>query len=338
MKKRYQLLISSLTLSGVLFSEVAQADLLIYNGQHKDGGIEQVAAEFTQKTGIPVKLKYGKSSELVGLLKEEQDKSPADIFVAESTGPFLSLSAEKLLVPINADALTNVNSDTIPSASKQDFVPIGVRSRVLAYNPDKVKESDIPKTWTKMVNDPAWKNRFSYHPGSGALVDQIAVYKKLHGLEATKAFLAAMKENGQSIKGHMAALKKIDQGDLDVAMINQYYLYRLYKEKGGADNVKAKIYYMRNGDADSALSFSAAGILRSSQHQSEAQQFITFLTSKAGQELYVQNSAEWPANTQAVSPVSYLVKLDSLDPPKTSFTTKEESDEAKALIKEAGIQ
>ncbi|MGC6627681.1 hypothetical protein ACP0FP_25805, partial [Escherichia coli] len=88
----------------------------------------------------------------------------------------------------------------------------------------------------------------------------------------------AMKENGQSIKGHMAALKKIDQGDLDVAMINQYYLYRLYKEKGGADNVKAKIYYMRNGDADSALSFSAAGILRSSQHQSEAQQFITFLT------------------------------------------------------------
>lgn len=324
--------------SFALFSQPSLADILVYNGQHKDGGVEKAAVEFTKQTGIKVNFKYGKSAELTGLLKEEKDRSPADIFVAESTSPFLSLSASHLLAQIDESAIKNTEAPNVAQSEDKTFVSLGVRSRVLAYNPEKISENDLPKTWTEMVNDPKWKNRFSYHPGSGALVDQIAVYKKLHGLKKTKAFLVAMKENGQSIKGHMPALKKVDIGELDAAMINQYYLERLYTEKGGEDNVKAKIHYMRNGDADSALSFSAAAILKSSKHINEAQKFIIFLTGKQGQELYVADSGEWPTNPNAKLPVKYLESLSSLNPPKTTFTTKEESDEAKALIKEAGIQ
>ncbi len=339
MKKllKKNVILTGFTVAGLMLSNVAMADLLVYNGQHKNAGVEKAAQLFTEKTGIKVELKTGKTPELAGLLKEEGAKSPADIFIAESTGPFLSLSEAGLLAPVGDDALANVKGENVPQAPKKDFVPIGVRSRVLAYNPNKIAEKDLPKSWTEMVNDPKWKGNFSYHPGSGALVDQIAIYKKLHGLDATKAFLKAMKENGQSITGHTPALKKVDAGELGVAMINQYYLERLYKEKG-QENVQAKIHYMRNADADSALSFSAAAVLKASKQQKEAQQFLAFLTSKDGQEAYISTSGEWPTNAKAVSPVSYLVPLDSLNPPKTTFNNYAEIEEAKTLIKEAGIQ
>ncbi|MCK3655892.1 hypothetical protein A4G19_09005 [Pasteurellaceae bacterium Macca] len=328
---------SGLALAGVMFSNVAMADLFIYNGQHKNSGVEKAAKLFTEKTGVKVELKTGKSAELAGLLKEEGMKSPADIFIAESTGPFLSLSEGDLLAKAGDEAVKNVSSVNVPQAPKEDFVVIGLRSRVLAYNPEKIAEKDLPKSWTEMANDPKWKNRFSYHPGSGALVDQIANYKKLHGEEKTKAFLKALKENGQSINGHTAALKKVDAGELDVAIMNQYYLDRLYKEKG-KENVKARIHYMRNGDADSTLSFSGAAVLKASKNVKEAQQFLAFLTSKEGQEAYVSTSGEWPANSKAVSPVTYLEPLSTLNPPKTTFNSYADSEDAKKLIKEAGIQ
>ncbi|WP_439241777.1 extracellular solute-binding protein [Lonepinella sp. BR2474] len=323
--------------AGLMLSNVAMADLLVYNGQPKNTGVEKAAQLFSEKTGIKVELKAGKGSDFVNQLKEEGDKSSADIFIAEGANLFLTLSDAGLLAPVSETALNNVKSDNVPPAPNKDFVTIGVRGRVLAYNPTKIAEKDLPTSWTEMVNDPKWKGNFSYHPASGALVEQVAVYQKLHGVEATKAFLKSLKANGQSINGHLDALKKVDAGELGVAIINQYYLERLYKEKG-QENVQAKIHYMRNADADSTLVFSGAAVLKATKQAKEAQQFLDFLTSKEGQEVYVSTSAEWPTNAKAVSPVGYLVPLDSLNPPKVTLNSKAELDEAKALIKEAGIK
>lgn len=100
------------------------ADILIYNGQHKNGGVEEVAKAFTKETGIKVKFKQGKSQELLALIKEEGSKSPADILITESTAAFVDLSSKGMLDKINPDTLKNVESKVVAKSLKGDYVPL----------------------------------------------------------------------------------------------------------------------------------------------------------------------------------------------------------------------
>ncbi len=321
---------------GVLLSQQAFADLYIYNGQHK-GPIENVAKEFQALTGEKVVLRHGKSADLLAVLKVEGDKTPADILISESSAAFLDLGNKELLEKVDANTLKQVDVKNVIKAEKQDFLPIGIRSRVVAYNPTKVKPQDIPATLTDMVNDPKWKGRFGYHAGSSALVVQVSDHIKLHGVEATEKFLKALKDNASVAAKHMAGLKLVSDGELDLMIMNQYYLQRLINEKG-AENVNAKIHYMNNGEADAALTYSTAGILKSSKNKELAQKFLAFISSKEGNELYTSHSFEWPTNKDAKVQVSYLPKLDTLVPPKVTPNTFADLDKAKELIKKVGLK
>ena len=78
------------------FAGFASADITVYNGQHKEGA-KAVADAFTKATGIKVTLNSAKSDQLAGQLKEEGDKTPADVFYSEQTAPFAALSDAGLL-------------------------------------------------------------------------------------------------------------------------------------------------------------------------------------------------------------------------------------------------
>ena len=72
-------------LTGLMaFAGFASADITVYNGQHKEGS-QAVADAFTKATGIKVTLNSAKSDQLAGQLKEEGDKTPADVFFSEQT-------------------------------------------------------------------------------------------------------------------------------------------------------------------------------------------------------------------------------------------------------------
>ena len=67
------------TLAAALtFSASSFADITVYNGQHKEGS-KAVADAFTKATGIKVTLNSAKSDQLAAQLKEEGDKTPADV-------------------------------------------------------------------------------------------------------------------------------------------------------------------------------------------------------------------------------------------------------------------
>lgn len=334
---RFSLKKLSLAIALTSFASIAAADLLVYNGQHKNGGIEQAAQVFTDKTGIKVTFISNKSANLLALLKTEGMNTPADILITESSAAFLDLNEQGLLEKIELETLKQVDAKNVIKPENQEFVPLGIRSRVVAYNPSKVKPEEIPATLTQLVNDPNWKGRFGYHAGSSALVVQVADHIKLHGQKETKKFLESMKENAGVAASHMVGLKLVSDGALDLMIMNQYYLQRLINEQG-AENVKAKIHYMNNGEADAALTFTSAGILKVSKNKDEAQKFLAFLSSKEGNEIYTAKSFEWPTNKDAKVQVSYLPDLATLVPPKVTANTFAQLAKAKTLIKEVGLK
>lgn len=64
-----------------------------------------MAKAFEQETGIKVTLNSGKSAQLAGQLKEEGDKTPADVFYTEQTATFADLSEAGLLAPISEQTI-----------------------------------------------------------------------------------------------------------------------------------------------------------------------------------------------------------------------------------------
>ncbi len=81
------LLIALLTLTAGVPVGVAPAvdEVVVYSGR-KEMVIKPVADAFQKKTGIPVRLKIGKTSGLANELIQEKARPRADVFIATEAG------------------------------------------------------------------------------------------------------------------------------------------------------------------------------------------------------------------------------------------------------------
>ena len=167
-------------LTGLMaFAGFASADITVYNGQHKEGS-QAVADAFTKATGIKVTLNSAKSDQLAGQLKEEGDKTPADVFFSEQTAPFAALSDAGLLEPLSADTIKQTAHKGVPVAPKKDWVALSGRSRVVVYDHTKLSEKDMEKSVLDYAT-PKWKDKIGYVPTSGAFLEQVVAITKLKG-------------------------------------------------------------------------------------------------------------------------------------------------------------
>ena len=103
-------------------------------------------------------------------------------------------------------------------------------------------------------------------------------------------------------------------------MIYHYYWVKDRAESGAnSKNVTQK--YFDNQDPGAFLSISGAGVLKSSKHPVQAQQFVKYLNSPAGQKVLADSKAlEYPiGNGAAANPA--LKPLTELSPPTIDVST-----------------
>jgi iron(III) transport system substrate-binding protein len=106
----------------------------------------------------------------------------------------------------------------------------------------------------------------------------------LKGEEATLSWLKAMKENARPYKGNSVAMKAVNAGEVEGAVIYHYY-YMGDQAKTGENSKNVALHYFRNGDPGAFVSISGAGVLASSKHQAQAQAFVKWVSGKGGQEV-----------------------------------------------------
>lgn len=320
--------------AALLFSHTALADLTIYSGQHKKG-VEAIVEAFTAETGIKITLNSGKSEQLAGQIKEEGDKSPADIFYSEQLPPIASLSYEGLLATLPDNIIKQTEFEGVPQAQNKDWIALSGRSRVVVFDNKKLSEKEMEKSVLDYAT-PKWKDRIAYVPTSGAFLEQVVAITKLNGEDAALNWLKGLKENGKLYANNKVALQAVENGEVDAALINNYYWYNLAKEKG-AENLNSRLYFIKNHDAGALITYSGIAILKSSQHQDEAQKFVEFVSSKKGQEIMVSKFAEYPLRPDVVSPFN-LTPYAELQAPVVTPTTAEEKQQALSLIEKAGLK
>ena len=283
--------------------------IVVYNAQHEN--LTQAwADEFTKETGIAVEMRNGSDNELANQIVAEGSGSPADVFLTENSPGMNIVEQAGLFAPVDAATTAQVPSQFNPSTG--NWVGIAARSTVFVYNTDLLAEADLPKSIMDL-QDPAWQGRWAASAGGADFQAIVSAILELKGTDATSAWLDAMKTNAKIYKGNNTVMKAVNAGEIPGGVIYHYYWYG-DQAKTGENSNKTKLLFWGNQDPGAFLSVSGGGVLASSTKQQQAQQFLKFITSKAGQQVVADTVLEYPIGSDvAANPA--LKPITELQPP-----------------------
>ena len=305
--------------------------LVIYNAQHEQLTEEWVAA-FTDETGIEVVLRNGNDSELGNQLVEEGEASRADVFLTENSPAMSLVENAGLLAPVEQATLDLVPEQYRPSSGS--WTGIAARSTVFVYNPELLDESELPASLMELQNE-EWKGRWGAAPGGADFQAIVSAVLELEGADATAAWLDGMAQNAEIYQNNIATMKAVNAGEVPGGVIYHYYWFR--DQDGTQENSgNTELHYFGNQDPGAFVSVSGGGVLKSSAHQDEAQQFLAFLAGEAGQQILGEGySFEYPV-ASGVPAKPPLPALDTLDAPVIDPSTLN-GPEVIDLMTEAGL-
>ncbi|HMG49903.1 MAG TPA: iron ABC transporter substrate-binding protein [Inquilinus sp.] len=291
---------------------MAQDDgIVVYNAQHES--LTKAWAEgFTRDTGIKVTLRNGSDTELGNQLVQEGTASPADVFLTENSPSMVLVDNAGLFAPLGQDTLAQVPDSYRPAHGR--WIGIAARSTVFAYDKTKLSADKLPKSLLDLA-DPAWKGRWGASPSGADFQAIVSALLALKGEAATASWLKAMKENFLPYKGNSTAMKAVNAGQVEGAVIYHYYYFG-DQAKTGENSKNVELHYFRNQDPGAFVSISGGGVLASSKHAAEAQAFLKWITGKGGQDvLKTGDSFEYAVGKGAESNPK-LVPLADLHAPK----------------------
>jgi iron(III) transport system substrate-binding protein len=284
--------------------------IVVYNAQHEQL-IEELAPAFTEETGIEVELRNGKDLELSAQLVAEGDASKADVFLTENSPAMSQVERAGLFAELPADIVAPIPEQYRPTSGL--WTGFVARATALVYNTDLVEESDLPTSILDLAK-PEWAGRISFSPTGADFQAIVAAVLELEGEDATRAWLQGIKDNGTIYDGNNVVLESVNAGESEVGIIYHYYWYRDQAESGDVSDNSA-LHFFRNQDPGAFVSVSGAGVLASSDHKADAEKFVDYLTSEAGQQGLADSYAlEYPLNP-AVQLDPPVEPFDSLQPP-----------------------
>src|SRR3954447_9149124 len=251
-----------------------KATLTLYNAQHEDL-MKLMVDGFTKKTGIQVQMRSGEDFELANQLVQEGSASPADVFVTENSPAMTLVDSKGLFAKVQSNTLAQVPAQYAPSDG--DWVGFAARSTVFAYNSKQLQKADLPASLLDLA-DPKWKGKIGISPGGADFQAIVSAVLTLKGEDATAQWLAGLKENAKIYQGNSTVMKAVNSGEIQGGVIYHYYWYKDQAESGAnSDNVE--LYFFGHQDPGAFVSVSGAGVLKSSDKQQAAQEFVKYLGS-----------------------------------------------------------
>jgi iron(III) transport system substrate-binding protein len=311
--------------------DAASGEITVYNAQHESLTKEWIDA-FTAETGIKVTMRQGSDTELSNQIIQEGAASPADVFLTENSPAMAQVENKGLFADVDKATIDQVPAEFRPSTNK--WTGIAARSTVLVYDKTKLTEDQLPKSMLDLAN-PEWKGKWAASPSGADFQAIVSALLELKGEAATEEWLKGMKENFKAYKGNSTAMKAVNAGEVDAALIYHYYYYG-DQAKTGENSNKVTPYFFKNQDPGAFVSVSGGGVLKTSKNASAAQAFLKFITGKKGQEVLQKGTSFEYAIASGVAANDKLVPLAELKAP-TVDPAKLNSEKVTELMTKAGL-
>ena len=314
-------------------------DLVIYSGR-SESLVGPIIEQFSELSGIPVLVKYGKTAEIVSLLNEEGNKTPADVFYAQDPGGLGAVI--EMLDSIPAEicdiipewAVSPKEYNITDHTMKCKWIGITGRARTLVYNPNVLSESELPTSMMDLT-DPKWKGKLGWAPSNGSFQAMLTGMRLTWGEDKTKEWLQGIMSNEPIVyPKNTPQVQAAADKEIQIGMVNHYYLHRFIADKG--ENFPARNHYLNNGDIGSVILVSGVGILDASDNKSSAEKFIKFMTSKVAQQYFASQVYEYPLVTDGVKPNRMLRDLESLNKPEIDISQLGDLEATQSLLIEVG--
>tara|TARA_B100001173_G_scaffold86189_1_gene73877 strand:- start:653 stop:1654 length:1002 start_codon:yes stop_codon:yes gene_type:complete len=281
-------------------NEKKSNEVNLYSQRHYS--VDELQYEnFTKLTGIKVNVIKANADELIERLKNEGDKSPADLFISVDAGKLQRAADLNLLQKVsNTTINTNVSKDLIDINGY--WTPITYRARIIVYSNDRVNKSDL-STYEDLANE-KWKGRILVRSSSNAYNQALmsSIVANLGSDVANDWSEGVVKNFARDPKGSdRDQVKAIAAGQGDIAIVNSYYIGLLLssqKEEELDAGRSVSVFFPNQGDNErgSHINVSGVGLAKYSPNKENAIKLMEYLTSEEAQNTYVNNSYEYAAN------------------------------------------
>ncbi len=290
-------------------------ELLIYNAQHESLTKEWIDA-FTKETGIKVTYRQGGDTELGNQLVAEGNASPADV-PSPRTPRRWPLSRRPGCSPTSS---SRPSIRSRPSSGRRRASgPAWRRARPSSSTSKaKLPADQLPHSIMDL-QQPQWKGRWGAPPAKADFQAIVAAILELKGEPATARMAGRFEDQCRCAPRQYRddAARRTTMAQVDGGIIYHYYWFR-DQSKTKEISGNTALHYFKNQDPGAFVSLSGGGVLKSSKKQDQAQQFLRFVTGKAGQEVLQKGTSfEYPvASGVAANPV--LPPLDTLQAPEVN--------------------
>jgi iron(III) transport system substrate-binding protein len=305
-------------------------ELTVYSGRSEEL-VGPLIEMFEEQTGIRVNVRYGDTAELAAQILEEGDNSPADVFFAQDAGALGAVSAAGRFEVLPDEVLDQV----APAfrSTKGEWVGVSARARVVVYNTEALTEDELPDSILDLT-DPQWSGRIGWAPTNGSFQAFVTALRVLEGEDGARNWLEAMEANGaQAYENNTAIVEAVANGEIDAGLVNHYYLFRTLAED--PSRPAANKFYS-DGDPGALVNVAGAGILGTSDRQSEANTFVAFLLSEEAQQYFATETFEIPL-AEGVEPADGVPDLATLTVPELDLDQLADLEGTLALLQEVGV-
>ncbi len=270
--------------------------LVVYSGR-AERLIKPVLDAFQAKTGIQVDLLSSGTTELVNRLQVEGERTPADVLITNDAGSLERARELGALRPLSMPEIERA----IPSqfrAPDNSWVGLSGRFWIVVYNTTRIKPGDI--TSILDLAAPRWKEKIAIpNSGSEYLQAGVSVIKATYGDEKTKRFLQGLKANAgtQVYQKSSQIVEAVAKGQVDVGLVNHYYVYRHLATQPGAP-IAALMPDQYEGGMGAIMNVAGVGVVRHTRHLDGAKRLVEFLVSQAGQKMFADLNKEYPLHPE----------------------------------------
>lgn len=292
----------------------------LYSSRHYETD-EALYANFTRKTGIKINRIEGGEDPLIERIRNEGDKSPADVLITVDAGRLWRAEQMGLFQPVKSKVLES----RIPASYRHPdglWFGFSARARIIAYNKAEVKPGEIA-TYEDLAN-PKWKGRICTRSAGhvynlsliSSLVNHNGEAKTEQWAKAVAANLARTPKGGDTDQ-----LRAVAAGECDLAISNSYYYVRLLRSKKPADKAvadKIGVLMPNQKGRGTHVNVSGAGVVKHAPHREAAVLFLEYLASEEAQNYFANGNNEWPVvpsvktNNTALATFGKF-KIDSLN-------------------------
>lgn len=310
-----------------------EAKLTIYSGRN-EALIGPLLDRFSQETGIELEVRYADTAELAATLREEGDRTPADVFFAQDGGALGAIEKAGMFTQLPQRTLEQV--DARYRSPNGRWVGASGRVRVMAYDKRELNEADLPDSVLDLT-DERWRGKVGWAPTNGSFQAFVTAMRAVHGDAATERWLTAMKDNDtQAYDNNLLVRDAIAAGEIQAGLINHYYVMEALREERDPDAYPVALHFATGGDVGALINVAGVGILKGTEHADEAQRLVDFLLAREAQTYFREETAEYPI-AAGVAPLAALPALDTIEQPDVDLADIDDLQGTLELLEKTGV-